>query len=168
MKPNVLQRSSTGCGSRSFVKVRASSSAVSCRAAAPTAAAPPAQVDAAAFEQFLLQSQKQILTEAEQLDGSGRTFVQDRWERPGENAGEKQALTRIQEYTHVHTCEFDGFTRNSISVLRSASSGLISCLLPLQPALILESPDDALTCTTCGNFHGNCCRLRHHMCIGGR
>jgi coproporphyrinogen III oxidase len=44
-------------------------------------------VDAGAFEQFLLDTQRQILAEAEQLDGSGKTFVQDRWERPGDNAG---------------------------------------------------------------------------------
>jgi coproporphyrinogen III oxidase len=64
------------------------------RQAVPAAAAlhAPAQltaqpVDAAAFEAFLLAAQKQILAEAEQLDGSGRAFVQDRWERPGDNAG---------------------------------------------------------------------------------
>jgi coproporphyrinogen III oxidase len=57
-----------------------------CRAAAPATAA-PAHVDAAAFEEFLLEAQKQILADAEQLDGSGQKFVHDRWERPGDNAG---------------------------------------------------------------------------------
>jgi coproporphyrinogen III oxidase len=59
---------------------------VLCRAAAPATAA-PAQVDAAAFEEFLLEAQQQILSDAEQLDGSGQKFVEDRWERPGDNAG---------------------------------------------------------------------------------
>jgi coproporphyrinogen III oxidase len=45
-------------------------------------------VDAAAFEEFLLDAQKQILSQAEQLDGSGKKFVHDRWERPGDNAGD--------------------------------------------------------------------------------
>jgi coproporphyrinogen III oxidase len=58
-----------------------------CRAAVPTAAAATAQVDASAFEEFLLEAQKQILSDAEQLDGSGQNFVHDRWERPGDNAG---------------------------------------------------------------------------------
>eukprot|EP00879_Flechtneria_rotunda_P026071 GHRR01027751.1.p2 GENE.GHRR01027751.1~~GHRR01027751.1.p2 ORF type:complete len:312 (+),score=127.87 GHRR01027751.1:1384-2319(+) len=64
-----------------------SSRIVRCRVAtgAPAQAAP--QVDADAFESFLLETQKQILAEAEHLDGSGKTFVQDRWERGSDNAG---------------------------------------------------------------------------------
>jgi len=50
-----------------------------------TAVAP---VDAAAFEQFLLDTQKKILADAEKLDGSGKTFITDRWERGSANAGE--------------------------------------------------------------------------------
>lgn len=46
-------------------------------------------MDAAAFEQFLLDTQQQILKDAELLDGSRQTFVHDRWERPGDNAGEQ-------------------------------------------------------------------------------
>lgn len=51
------------------------------------AATATAGVDAAAFEDFLLTTQHQILREAEQLDGRGKTFITDRWERPGDNAG---------------------------------------------------------------------------------
>lgn len=89
-----MSRSSRGSSVRnsSLVRVQSSSSRrVQVNSAAPaqaaTAPATAAQVDAAAFEEFLLHTQKQILAEAEQLDGSGKTFVQDRWERPGDNAG---------------------------------------------------------------------------------
>jgi hypothetical protein len=55
-----------------------------CRAAASAPAQASAAVDAAAFETFLLDTQKQILAEAEQLDGRGQKFVTDRWERPND------------------------------------------------------------------------------------
>lgn len=91
MKANVVSRSSAGCSVRS-VRVCNSSSRggtrVPCRAAAPATQAATAGVDAAAFEEFLLDAQKQILSQAEQLDGSGKKFVHDRWERPGDNAGD--------------------------------------------------------------------------------
>lgn len=90
MKANAACHSCAGRSvARPAVRVCTSSSSsrrVTCRAAAPVAA--PAQVDAAAFEQFLLAAQQQILSEAEQLDGSGQKFIHDRWERPGDNAGE--------------------------------------------------------------------------------
>lgn len=104
MKANVVQRSSAGRTIRRSVRVCSSSSSrrVCCRAAAPATAA-PAQVDAAAFEQFLLEAQKQILSDAEQLDGSGQKFVLDRWERPGDNAGKHHfmALVLIEQRKQV-------------------------------------------------------------------
>lgn len=50
-------------------------------------------MDAAAFEEFLLDAQQRILSEAEQLDGSGQKFIHDRWERPGDNAGKQGSCT---------------------------------------------------------------------------
>jgi coproporphyrinogen III oxidase len=64
-----------------------------CRAAASAPAEAPAAVDAAAFETFLLDTQKQILAEAEQLDGSGQKFVTDRWERPNNTGAQHWKLT---------------------------------------------------------------------------
>jgi hypothetical protein len=40
------------------------------------------------FEKYVLDLQERILTEAEQLDGSGRKFLRDRWSRGSDNAGE--------------------------------------------------------------------------------
>jgi coproporphyrinogen III oxidase len=57
-------------------------------AAAPPPAATASQpVDAAQFEQFLLDTQAAILRRAEELDGSGQRFLIDRWERGADNAG---------------------------------------------------------------------------------
>lgn len=67
-----------------------------CRAASAPTAAPPA-VDAAAFEAFLLDTQKRILTNAERLDGSGQKFATDRWERPGDNAGGLMVVGRVTD-----------------------------------------------------------------------
>jgi coproporphyrinogen III oxidase len=50
--------------------------------------APLGQDDFAAFEAFIVNAQDRILREAEQLDGSGRVFLRDRWERgPGQGSG---------------------------------------------------------------------------------
>lgn len=87
-------RSGTGRAAR--VRTTNSRAGVTCRAAAPSTAAAPAQVDAASFEEFLLEAQQQILTEAEQLDGSGQKFIHDRWERPGDNAGEQGLVLVVQ------------------------------------------------------------------------
>jgi hypothetical protein len=90
MNAKLACRSSAGRAVARPVRVHNSSRAgVTCRVAAPSTAAAPAQVDAAAFEEFLLDAQQQILSEAEQLDGSGQTFIHDRWERPGDNAGKQ-------------------------------------------------------------------------------
>lgn len=95
MKANLVCRSNAGRVTARPVRVHNSSKAgVTCRAAAPsTAAAAEAQVDAAAFEEFLLDAQQRILSEAEQLDGSGQKFIHDRWERPGDNAGKQGSCT---------------------------------------------------------------------------
>lgn len=104
MLPSVsMSRASSGqhrcsrSSSTRFGSSGANTSVVRCKSAAAsqatTAAAAPAsqqrEVDAAAFEQFLLDTQQQILKDAELLDGSRQTFVHDRWERPGDNAGEQ-------------------------------------------------------------------------------
>jgi hypothetical protein len=75
---------------------------VSARASAASAASPPPpqqQQQAAAtmgareaeafagFEAYVLDLQERILGEAERLDGSGKTFVRDRWSRGSDNAG---------------------------------------------------------------------------------
>lgn len=88
MKATALQKRSIACASTRTQPA----SAVRCRAAgSPTVT--QAQVDAVAFEDFLLTTQQTILAHAEQLDRSGQKFVTDRWERPGENAG-------VQDYCH--------------------------------------------------------------------
>ena len=40
-----------------------------------------------AFEAFILQQQDAILSATEALDGSGKTFLRDRWSRGEANAG---------------------------------------------------------------------------------
>ena len=46
-----------------------------------------AAVDAGAVGTFLLGTQASILAEAERMDGSGATFLHDRWERGDAHAG---------------------------------------------------------------------------------
>jgi hypothetical protein len=48
------------------------------------------------FEDYILTLQRNILSTAEQLDGSGAKFVADRWERGSadSNAGSRFAATR--------------------------------------------------------------------------
>lgn len=84
--------------------VRASSRVVRARPAPRSSAAPAAMVPAAAaqqaataessspvdfkgFEEYVLDLQERILTEAEQLDGSGKKFIRDKWSRGSDNAG---------------------------------------------------------------------------------
>lgn len=55
--------------------------------AAPASTTATAGGDFAAFEAYVLDLQERILSEAEALDGSGRTFVRDRWSRGSDNAG---------------------------------------------------------------------------------
>jgi hypothetical protein len=73
-----------------LVCIRANQSCVTLRAsaspAAPLSSTAPA-VDAGAFETFLLETQASILAEAESMDGSGATFLHDRWERGDAHAG---------------------------------------------------------------------------------
>jgi coproporphyrinogen III oxidase len=91
-------------------RARPTTAAIIARAAAPAATAPstahgaaahlPAPQghdDFAAFEQFIVASQDRILREAEVLDGSGRTFLRDRWERPGGDKGEGYGVTAVLE-----------------------------------------------------------------------
>jgi coproporphyrinogen III oxidase len=60
--------------------------------------APLGQDDFAAFERFVVDSQDRIIREAEQLDGSGRTFLRDRWERsPSSNGGGGYGVTAVLE-----------------------------------------------------------------------
>lgn len=58
--------------------------AISCRAAAAKA-----ECSSSCFEEYVVDLQRRIVQEAEELDGSGIKFVQDRWEREegNENAG---------------------------------------------------------------------------------
>jgi len=80
---------------RRYARIIPRSAASNC--ASPTPAPPrggaadhppaaPGADDFSAFEVFVVASQDRILREAERLDGSGRVFLRDRWERP-EGAG---------------------------------------------------------------------------------
>ncbi|WIA39602.1 hypothetical protein OEZ86_005686 [Tetradesmus obliquus] len=88
MQSSALQRRGAACrassSSKCQVRTARSSRTAVCRAAASAPAQAAAAVDTAAFETFLLDTQKQILAEAEKLDGSGQKFVTDRWERPND------------------------------------------------------------------------------------
>ena len=55
------------------------------QAGAASTSAATAEFDA--FEAFILAQQDAILAAAEALDGSGRTFLRDRWSRGDANAG---------------------------------------------------------------------------------
>jgi coproporphyrinogen III oxidase len=44
-------------------------------------------VDFEQFEQYLLGLQDRLLTSAEAMDGSGKKFLRDRWQRGSEHAG---------------------------------------------------------------------------------
>jgi len=46
-----------------------------------------AQTDFDGFEAYVLGLQRSIITRAEQLDGSGATFLEDRWQRNSANPG---------------------------------------------------------------------------------
>lgn len=61
------------------------------------AAALAASADAAAFEQFVVDMQKQILQEAESLDGSGQQFLRDRWDRNADDANAGYGITAVLE-----------------------------------------------------------------------
>lgn len=56
-----------------------------------------AVVDVDAFEDFLLVAQKEILSEAQQLDGSGKPFRIDRWERSPTNPASGYGITCVLE-----------------------------------------------------------------------
>lgn len=60
--------------------------------AAAAEQATAAAVDFGRFEQYVLALQERILSEAEQLDGSGKKFLRDRWSRGNENAGGLRVL----------------------------------------------------------------------------
>jgi hypothetical protein len=75
-----------------------------CRAAASAPAQAAAAVDAAAFETFLLDTQKQILAEAEKLDGGRQKFVTDRWERPNDTGVPHGKLATGWRNLNAYTC----------------------------------------------------------------
>ena len=52
---------------------------------------------ASSFESFILETQRSIVSGAECLDGSGRTFLHDRWERSPGNPNAGYGITSVLE-----------------------------------------------------------------------
>ncbi|CAI5507291.1 unnamed protein product [Closterium sp. Naga37s-1] len=93
-EPRLLPARRGSIGARASVEQR--------HVAAPSAqAADTAAFSQGGFERLLLDLQAAICHESAERDGSGKAFIEDRWEREPGNPGAGYGITRVLEGGHV-------------------------------------------------------------------